>query len=84
VLNPEQPVHSCTEGWEGIKPGELVATTEATKAFARWGVAQGLAKHPERLCGYVDQLDYLSTLGRQERGPRRPKLRLIRPRPEQK
>jgi hypothetical protein len=80
----EDSVRFAPEGWEGIKPGELVATTEASKAFAQWAVGQGLAQHPERLRGYVDQLDYLSTLARQARGRRKPKLRLIHPRPDQK
>jgi hypothetical protein len=80
----EDDVRFAPEDWEDIKPGELVASTEATKAFAQWAVDQGLAQHPERLRGYLDQLEYLSTLGRQARARRKPKLRLIRPRHEQK
>jgi hypothetical protein len=58
-------VRLAPAGWESIAPGELVATTEATKAFASWAVEHGLAKHPERLRGYLDHLDYLSAVDRQ-------------------
>ena len=80
----EDDVQFAPEGWERIKPGELVASTEAAKAFGQWAVEQGLAQHPERLRGYLDQLDYLSTVGRQARARRKPTLRLIRPKHDQK
>jgi hypothetical protein len=80
----EDSVRLAPEGLQGIKSGELAATPEATKAFVQWAVDQGLAQHPERLPGLLDQLDYQATVGRQQRTRRKPKLRLIRPRQDQK
>ena len=79
----EDDVRFAPEGLEGIKPGELSATPEATKAFMQWAVDQGMARQPERLPGLLDQMNYLTTLERQQRKRRRPKLRLLRPRPDE-
>ena len=68
----------------GVAPAALQGDLMAKKLLDRimdtvqWAVDQRWAKHLERLRGYVDHLDYLSALGRQERSRRKPKLRLIR------
>jgi hypothetical protein len=80
----EPDVMFAPAGLEGIKAGELSARPEATKAFVQWAVEQGLARHPERLPGLLDHLDYQTTLERQAIARKKPKLRLIHPRRDQK
>ena len=79
----EDDVMFAPAGLNGIKPGELAARPEATKAFVQWAVDQGFAQHPERLPQLLNGLNYHATLERQAMARKKPKLRLIRPRPEQ-
>jgi hypothetical protein len=80
----EDDVTFAPAGLDGIKPGELAARPAAIKAFVQWAVEQGLANHPERLPGLLEQMNYHTALEWQAMARRKPTLRLIRPRPDQK